>query len=118
MPNSHSPESDSPNTPAHDAIQPRPGIGRVDIPRPPELFEVDDDVVMDEEDDGTRAVLFEALDYARAARLHLAAMLEILGKCHPAYKIEAGIYLANLTNIQARVMRVVDCLDTLSEVEV
>ncbi len=37
-------------------------------------------------------------------------MLEVLRGCHPAYKIEAGLYLGNLVNIQARINRVVDGL--------
>lgn len=39
MPDNHSPESDSPNAPT-------PGIGRVHIPVPSELFEEDDAILM------------------------------------------------------------------------
>lgn len=107
MPDNHSPESDTPRTPAVDPSQPWPGIGRVEIPIPESLRAEPDDgpVVFDDPD-----LLGIALSDAEDARLHLAAMLEILRSVHPAYKIEAGLYLGNLQNIYARVARVVDAI--------
>lgn len=68
-------------------------------------------------DEDTRDVLADALTDAQDARLHLAAMLEILRSVHPAYKIEAGLYLGNLQNILARIMRVVDGLAVVCGVD-
>lgn len=84
------PDSHSPDTPT--------GSARLELSRPDFLDEDACDVLAD--------ALTDALD----ARLHLAAMLEILRSVHPAYKIEAGLYLGNLQNIYARVARVVDAI--------
>lgn len=66
-------------------------------------------------DDDDRDLLGEALADAEDARLHLGAMLEVLRKCHPAYKIEAGLYVGNLQNIHARLVRVIDALTAAGE---
>lgn len=106
----HSPESDTTNSPATDPSLPWPGIGRVEIPIPESLRAEPEDgpVVMDDPD-----LLGITLSDAEDARLHLGAMLEILRSVHPAYKIEAGLYLGNLQNIHARLVRLIEGLYAL-----
>jgi hypothetical protein len=102
------PDSENQNPPpAHDTW---PGIGRVTIPLPAELLEDDGLLVLDAEQVDALA---SALSDAQDARLHLAAMLEVLQKCHPAYKIEAGLYVGNLLPILARMVRVIESLRLL-----
>jgi hypothetical protein len=110
MADAHSPESDPTNAPAHNPSQPWPGIGRVVISIPESLLADPDDgpVVFDDPD-----LLALALSDAEDARLHLAAMLGILRSVHPAYKIEAGLYLGNLQNIHARLVRLIEGLSVL-----
>lgn len=114
MTDTHSPESDSTNTPAHDPGQPEPGIGRVEIPIPESLRAEPDDgpVVFDDPD-----LLGLALSDAEDARLHLGAVLEVLRSVHPAYKIEAGLYLGNLQNIHARMVRLIEGLCVLVDAQ-
>lgn len=111
MPDSHSPESDSSNTSAHDPSQPWPGIGRVVIPIPESLRAEPDDgpVVMDDDDEFEDLAC--TLQDAENARLHLSALLEVLRKCHPAYKIEAGLYVGNLQPVLDRLQRIHLALD-------
>lgn len=105
MADTHSPDSDTPSTPAPDVW---PGIGRIEIPRP--YWPDDEDVVMDDDDDSEDDLIARALSDAEDARLHLGAMLGILGKCHPAYKIEAGLYVGNLRPIYDRLTRLIEGL--------
>lgn len=85
MPDSHSPESDSPSTPAHDPSQPWPGIGRVEIPIPPELFEVDDVVLMHDD-------LEVLVSDAQAVCLTLGSLVALLRNAGDA----AGLGMAEL----------------------
>lgn len=82
------------------------GIGRAEFPRPD--FDDHDPVVMH---DDLRECVAETLADARDARLHLGAMLDVLRACHPAYKIEAGLYVGNLLTIHVRLVRVVSGLE-------
>ena len=80
MPENHSPEADSPNTPAHDPSQPWPGIGRVEIPIPDSLrADPDDDVVLH---DDIRTLASEA-DGCFCAVAALVVMLQ-RPDCEPA----------------------------------
>lgn len=108
MADTHSTESDSTNTP-------EPGMGRVVIPVPESLRAEPDDgpAVFDDED-----LLGNALSDAEDARLHLGALLEVLRSVHPAYKIEAGLYLGNLKNIHARLVRLIEGLCVLVDAQV
>lgn len=82
------------------------GIGRAEFPLPD--FDDHEPVVMH---DDLRELVAETLSDARDARLHLGAMLDVLRACHPAYKIESGLYLGNLLTIHARMVRVVGGLE-------
>lgn len=68
-----------------------------------------------DEVDDFNFVLEEALDFARDAKTHTGAMLEVLSRVHPAYKIEAGLYLVNLQHIYTRLERVVTIVEVLTE---
>jgi hypothetical protein len=60
-------------------------------------------------------VLEEALLFAHDAKTHVGALLEVLSGVHPAYKIEAGLYLCNLQHIYVRLKRVVDIVEIVLE---
>lgn len=66
-------------------------------------------------DDDALFVLSDALEDAQDARLHLGALLEVLSGCHPAYKIEAGLYVGNLRPILERLQRVIIALEAVIE---
>lgn len=85
------------------STDPRPGIGRVEIPLPAHLCD-DGNLLL--EPDQVEA-LCTALDDAESARLHLGAMLELLQKCHQQHPIPAGLYVGNLLPIHARMVRVI-----------
>lgn len=66
-------------------------------------------------DEDALFVLSEALEVAQDARLHLGALLEVLSKCHPAYKIESGLYVGNLRPIYERLQQVIIALEAVTE---
>lgn len=111
MADTHSPDSDTPSTPAPDVW---PGIGRIEIPRPDFLDDEPVTLVEDEDDDPIGRALSDAED----CRLHLGAVLEILCKCHPAYPIEAGLYVGNLRPIYARINRLIESLCLVVDAQV
>lgn len=108
MVDTHSLDSDTPSTPAHDPGQPWPGIGRVEIPHPDRA---DDGLVVIDDDREGFEDLADTLEDVASARLHLSALLEVLRKCHPAYKIEAGLYVGNLQPVLDRLQRIHLALD-------
>lgn len=103
MADTSSPDSGTPRTPEPDVW---PGIGRIEIPRPDFLDDEPVTLVDDEDDD----LIGRALSDAEDCRLHLGAVLEILCKCHPAYPIQAGLYVGNLRPIHDRLDRLIESL--------
>jgi hypothetical protein len=63
-----------------------------------------------DDDDSEDDLIGRALSDAEDARLHLGAMLGILGKCHPTYKIEVWLYVGNLRPIYDRLSRLIEGL--------
>lgn len=62
-------------------------------------------------------VLGNALSDVDHACMLVRAMLEILRSVHPAYKIEAGLYVGNLQNIHARLVLALEGLCVLVDAE-
>jgi hypothetical protein len=85
------------------------GIAHLVFARPD--WSDDDDVVMNE-----TTPMDDVLADAEDARLHVAALLGILSKCHPAYKIESGLFFGNLQPIHARLERLIDGLNAMNHI--